>query len=148
LTTQNPACTFAPRGHARGPCTGSTTFESLLKHPLLGQRGKCTCDLFLSTVAEAETLPKSHSVTMEGLREVLTPPPPDPQEDAAPPAPWSYAPLSDDQVRWYWNKQPYSLKGPSPRHIDSSHARSLAILEFMFSLGTLFYQSDVCVQFL
>eukprot|EP00884_Botryococcus_braunii_P003989 jgi/Botrbrau1/13591/Bobra.0307s0010.1 len=44
---------------------------------------------------------------MEGLREALTP---QIEEDTTPPAPWSYAPLTEDQVRWYWNKQPYSLK--------------------------------------
>ncbi len=26
-------------------------------------------------------------------------------------APWSYEPLRPEQLRWYWNKQPFSLKG-------------------------------------
>jgi len=25
--------------------------------------------------------------------------------------PWSYRPLEIQETRWYWNKQPYSLKG-------------------------------------
>ena len=25
--------------------------------------------------------------------------------------PWSYRPLETQGIRWYWNKQPYSLKG-------------------------------------
>ncbi len=25
--------------------------------------------------------------------------------------PWSYQPLSEDQLRWYWIKQPFSLQG-------------------------------------
>ena len=27
------------------------------------------------------------------------------------PVPWSYRPLDIQDTRWYWNKQPYSLKG-------------------------------------
>ena len=27
------------------------------------------------------------------------------------PVPWSYRPLDIEEIRWYWNKQPYSLKG-------------------------------------
>ena len=25
--------------------------------------------------------------------------------------PWSYEPLNTEQLRWYWNKRPFSLKG-------------------------------------
>ena len=32
--------------------------------------------------------------------------------------PWSYRPLDIHEVRWYWNKQPYSLKGVSTCRID------------------------------
>ncbi len=37
-------------------------------------------------------------------------------------APWSYEPLHPDQLRWYWNKQPFSLKGPlSAQNISMAH---------------------------
>ena len=32
--------------------------------------------------------------------------------------PWSYRPLEIQEVRWYWNKQPYSLKGIFTCRID------------------------------
>ena len=32
--------------------------------------------------------------------------------------PWPYRPLEIQEVRWYWNKQPYSLKGTFTCRID------------------------------
>ncbi|CAL8470099.1 g9641 [Coccomyxa elongata] len=34
----------------------------------------------------------------------------EPLSDIDDSAPWSYEPLRPEQLRWYWNKQPYSLK--------------------------------------
>lgn len=34
-------------------------------------------------------------------------------------AAFSYAPLEIDQVRWYWNKQPYSLKAVHQLDVQS-----------------------------
>ena len=39
--------------------------------------------------------------------------------------PWSYEPLSTEQLRWYWIKQPFSLKGRCLASCDCM-ARSLA----------------------
>ncbi len=39
------------------------------------------------------------------------PTPKEPLNDIDESAPWSYEPLRPEQLRWYWNKQPFSLKG-------------------------------------
>ena len=33
------------------------------------------------------------------------------EEAESPKGPWSYAPLSPRQARWYWTKPPFSRKG-------------------------------------
>ena len=36
--------------------------------------------------------------------------------------PWSYRPLEAQGIRWYWNKQPYSLKGSDTLSSAGLHA--------------------------
>jgi hypothetical protein len=49
-------------------------------------------------------------------------------------APWSYEPLLPEQLRWYWNKQPFSLKGPP---IARKISMALALATFSCDLDPI-----------
>ena len=73
--------------------------------------------------------------------------------DESTPVPWSYRPLDIQDTRWYWNKQPYSLKGsifresniievPMPSSCPCKPLEYLRVLTHLLCNAAL-YQQDI-----